>query len=125
MASAVAPARRVRDRARGDPRHPARRRTRRPVHVLVQRRPDALLRRPRRRLAAGTGTRPEGSEFRYSPEFWVAPDGRPRLVGSPDDLIGDLRLLQDAGVDHVTLRFGTVDLAPYERFAAEVLPAFA
>ena len=36
---------------------------------------------------------PEGSEFRYSPEFWVAPDGRPRLVGSPDDLIGDLRLL--------------------------------
>ena len=68
---------------------------------------------------------PEGSEFRYSPEFWIAPDGRPRLVGSPDDLIGDLRLLQDAGVDHVTLRFGTVDLAPYERFAAEVLPAFA
>ena len=55
----------------------------------------------------------------------MAPDGRPRLVGSPDDLIGDLRLLQDAGVDHVTLRFGTVDLAPYERFAAEVMPAFA
>jgi hypothetical protein len=45
-------------------------------------------------------------------------------VGSPDDLIGDLRLLQDAGVDHVTLRFGTVALGPYERFAAEVLPAF-
>ena len=67
---------------------------------------------------------PEGSEFRYSPEFWMAPDGRPRLVGSPDDLIGDLQLLADAGVDHVTLRFGTVDLEPYERFAAEVLPAF-
>jgi alkanesulfonate monooxygenase SsuD/methylene tetrahydromethanopterin reductase-like flavin-dependent oxidoreductase (luciferase family) len=67
---------------------------------------------------------PEGSEFRYSPEFWVAPDGRPRLVGSPDDLIGDLRLLQDAGVDHVTLRFGTVDLVPYKRFAADVAPAF-
>ncbi len=67
---------------------------------------------------------PEGSEFRYSPEFWMAPDGRPRLVGSPDDFVGDLRLLEDAGVDHVTLRFGTVDLAPYERFAAEVLPAF-
>jgi alkanesulfonate monooxygenase SsuD/methylene tetrahydromethanopterin reductase-like flavin-dependent oxidoreductase (luciferase family) len=67
---------------------------------------------------------PEGSEFRYSPEFWMAPDGRPRLVGSPDDLVGDLRLLEDAGVDHVTLRFGTVDLAPYERFAAEVMPAF-
>ena len=54
----------------------------------------------------------------------MAPDGRPRLVGSPDDLIGDLRLLQDAGVDHVTLRFGTVDLDPYERFASQVLPAF-
>jgi len=67
---------------------------------------------------------PEGSEFRYSPEFWVAPDGRPRLVGSTDDLIGDLRLLEGAGVDHVTLRFGTVDVAPYERFAAEVLPVF-
>ena len=54
----------------------------------------------------------------------MAPDGRPRLVGSPDDLIGDLQLLADAGVDHVTLRFGTVDPEPLERFAAEVLPAF-
>ena len=68
---------------------------------------------------------PEGSEFRYAPEFWVAPDNRPRLVGSPDDLVGDLRLLQDAGVDHVTLRFGSVDSAPLERFAADVMPAFA
>jgi alkanesulfonate monooxygenase SsuD/methylene tetrahydromethanopterin reductase-like flavin-dependent oxidoreductase (luciferase family) len=67
---------------------------------------------------------PEGSEFRYAPAFWVAPDDRPRLVGSPDDLIGDLRLLQDAGIDNVTLRFGTVETAPLERFAAEVMPAF-
>jgi alkanesulfonate monooxygenase SsuD/methylene tetrahydromethanopterin reductase-like flavin-dependent oxidoreductase (luciferase family) len=67
---------------------------------------------------------PVGSEFRYAPAFWVAPDGRPRLVGTPDDLVGDLRLLADAGVDHVTLRFGTVDPEPYERFAAEVMPAF-
>ncbi len=67
---------------------------------------------------------PEGSEFRYAPAFWVAPDNRPRLVGSPDDLIGDLRLLEEAGVDHVTLRFGTVDPAPLERFVAEVMPAF-
>ena len=107
-----------------DPRHPARGRPRRAVHVLVQRRPHPVLRRARGRLAAGSATAPEGSEFRYSPEFWMAPDGRPRLVGSPDDLIGDLQLLADAGVDHVTLRFGTVDLEPYERFAAEVLPAF-
>jgi alkanesulfonate monooxygenase SsuD/methylene tetrahydromethanopterin reductase-like flavin-dependent oxidoreductase (luciferase family) len=67
---------------------------------------------------------PAGSEFRYAPEAWTAPDGRPRLVGSPDDLIGDLRLLVDAGVDQVTLRFGTTDPAPLERFAREVRPAF-
>jgi hypothetical protein len=46
-------------------------------------------------------------------------------VGSPDDLVGDLRLLADAGVDHVTLRFGTADPAPLARFAHEVMPAFA
>ncbi|MDQ1430007.1 MAG: hypothetical protein QOF40_609 [Actinomycetota bacterium] len=67
---------------------------------------------------------PAGSEFRYAPEAWTAPDGRPRLVGSPDDLIGDLRLLADAGVDQVTLRFGTTDPAPLERFARDVRPAF-
>jgi alkanesulfonate monooxygenase SsuD/methylene tetrahydromethanopterin reductase-like flavin-dependent oxidoreductase (luciferase family) len=65
---------------------------------------------------------PVGSEFRYAPEAWIAPDGRPRLTGSPDDLIGDLRLLAEAGVDHVTLRFGTIDTAPLERFAREVMP---
>jgi alkanesulfonate monooxygenase SsuD/methylene tetrahydromethanopterin reductase-like flavin-dependent oxidoreductase (luciferase family) len=67
---------------------------------------------------------PAGSEFRYAPEAWTAPDGRPRLVGSTDDLIGDLRLLADAGVDQVTLRFGTTDPAPLELFAREVRPAF-
>ena len=67
---------------------------------------------------------PTGSEFRYAPAAWTAPDGRPRLVGSPDDLIGDLRLLADAGVDQVTLRFGTTDSAPLTRFARDVLPAF-
>jgi alkanesulfonate monooxygenase SsuD/methylene tetrahydromethanopterin reductase-like flavin-dependent oxidoreductase (luciferase family) len=67
---------------------------------------------------------PPGSEFRYAPEPWVAPDGRPRLVGSPDDLIADLRQLADAGVDHVTLRFGTTDPSSLERFALEVIPAF-
>jgi alkanesulfonate monooxygenase SsuD/methylene tetrahydromethanopterin reductase-like flavin-dependent oxidoreductase (luciferase family) len=67
---------------------------------------------------------PEGSEFRYAPEPWVASDGRPRLVGSPDDLIADLRLLADAGVEHVTLRFGTTDPMPLQHFAREVAPAF-
>ncbi|HXY94395.1 MAG TPA: LLM class flavin-dependent oxidoreductase [Acidimicrobiia bacterium] len=67
---------------------------------------------------------PPGSEFRYAPAPWTAASGRPRLVGSPDDVIGDLRLLADAGVDHVTLRFGTTGPSPLERFAREVMPAF-
>jgi alkanesulfonate monooxygenase SsuD/methylene tetrahydromethanopterin reductase-like flavin-dependent oxidoreductase (luciferase family) len=87
--------------------------------------PTGFADAPERGWPPAPARAPVGSEFRYSPEFWMAPDGRPRLVGTPGDLIDDLRLLQDAGVDHVTLRFGTVDTAPYERFAAEVLPAFA
>jgi alkanesulfonate monooxygenase SsuD/methylene tetrahydromethanopterin reductase-like flavin-dependent oxidoreductase (luciferase family) len=67
---------------------------------------------------------PHGSEFRYAPAAWVAADGRPRLTGTPDDLIADLQSLRDAGVDQITLRFGTSRVAPLERFALEVLPAF-
>jgi hypothetical protein len=47
------------------------------------------------------------------------------LTGSPDELTSDLQQLQRVGVDHVTLRFGTADVAPMVRFAQEVLPAFA
>ncbi len=68
---------------------------------------------------------PKGSEFRYAPAAWVAPDGRPRLVGTPDQMIADLRLLEDAGVEHVVLRFGLAGTAPLERFARDVAPAFA
>ena len=68
---------------------------------------------------------PADSEFRYAPAAWIAPDGRPRLVGSPDDLIDDLHLLDAAGVDHITLRFGTTDPSSLERFAREVMPALA
>jgi len=72
-----------------------------------------------------TARAPVGSEFRYAPASWTAPDGRPRLMGSPDDVIGDLRLLADAGVDHITLRFGTTDPEDLDRFAREVMPEFA
>jgi alkanesulfonate monooxygenase SsuD/methylene tetrahydromethanopterin reductase-like flavin-dependent oxidoreductase (luciferase family) len=68
---------------------------------------------------------PKGSEFRYAPAAWVAPDGRPRLVGTPDQMTADLRLLENAGVEHVVLRFGLAGTAPLERFAREVAPAFA
>jgi alkanesulfonate monooxygenase SsuD/methylene tetrahydromethanopterin reductase-like flavin-dependent oxidoreductase (luciferase family) len=68
---------------------------------------------------------PEGSEFRYAPEAWVGPDGRPGLCGNPDDLISDLRSLEEAGVEHMTLRFGTTRTDALERFASEVAPAFS
>ena len=68
---------------------------------------------------------PIDSEFRYQPEVWVADDDRPRFVGTPDEVAADFRLLEEAGVDHVVLRFGSVDPGPLERFAAEVMPAFA
>jgi alkanesulfonate monooxygenase SsuD/methylene tetrahydromethanopterin reductase-like flavin-dependent oxidoreductase (luciferase family) len=68
---------------------------------------------------------PQGSEFRYAPAAWVAPGGRPRMVGTPDQMIGDLRLLEAAGVEHVVLRFGVGGPEPLERFARDVAPAFA
>ncbi len=66
-----------------------------------------------------------GSEFRYQPEAWVADDNRPRFVGTPDEVAADLRLLDEAGVDHVVLRFGSTDVSALERFAADVMPFFS
>jgi alkanesulfonate monooxygenase SsuD/methylene tetrahydromethanopterin reductase-like flavin-dependent oxidoreductase (luciferase family) len=54
----------------------------------------------------------------------VDADGRPRFVGTPEQVVADLTLLEAAGVDHVTLRFGSTDVAQLERFTAEVRPAF-
>jgi alkanesulfonate monooxygenase SsuD/methylene tetrahydromethanopterin reductase-like flavin-dependent oxidoreductase (luciferase family) len=45
-------------------------------------------------------------------------------VGTPDQLVSDFRRLASAGVDHVTLRFGSVEVRDLERFAEEVRPAF-
>jgi alkanesulfonate monooxygenase SsuD/methylene tetrahydromethanopterin reductase-like flavin-dependent oxidoreductase (luciferase family) len=55
----------------------------------------------------------------------VDDDNRPRYVGTPAQLIDDFGLLAQAGVDHVTLRFGSMDVAQLERFAREVVPAVA
>ena len=66
---------------------------------------------------------PKGSEFGYAPRAWVDDDNRPRFVGTPDQVISDLRLLEQAGVDHVTLRFASTDIEDLERFVAEVRPA--
>lgn len=58
------------------------------------------------------------------PPAWMDADHRPRLVGTPDTIVGDLRLLDEAGVEHVTLRFGDTDIGQLERFARDVAPAF-
>jgi alkanesulfonate monooxygenase SsuD/methylene tetrahydromethanopterin reductase-like flavin-dependent oxidoreductase (luciferase family) len=84
-----------------------------------------LTERPPDGWAAPAPRAPEGSEFRYAPEAWVHADGRPGLCGTPDDLVSDLRSLEEAGVEHVTLRFGTTKTGPLERFASEVAPAFS
>ena len=67
---------------------------------------------------------PKGSEFRYAPPQWVDEDNRPRLVGTPDQFVGDLRLLEAAGVEHVTLRFGDAGIDQLELFTREIAPAF-
>jgi len=67
---------------------------------------------------------PEGSEFRYAPAAWTDADHRPRLVGTPDQVVADLRLLEAAGVDLVTLRFGVGGLDQLDLFARDVAPAF-
>jgi alkanesulfonate monooxygenase SsuD/methylene tetrahydromethanopterin reductase-like flavin-dependent oxidoreductase (luciferase family) len=87
-----------------------------PATRLVARRPASWDRRPPRP--------PKGSEFRYAPEAWVDTDNRPRFTGTADHLIADLRLLEAAGVDSVTLRFGSNDVRELEGFAREVRPAF-
>jgi alkanesulfonate monooxygenase SsuD/methylene tetrahydromethanopterin reductase-like flavin-dependent oxidoreductase (luciferase family) len=70
------------------------------------------------------GRAPLGTEFSYAPAEAVGDDNRPRFVGTPDQLVGDLGLLSGAGVDHVTLRFASTDISQLERFASDVMPAF-
>ena len=65
-----------------------------------------------------------GSEFSYAPAEMVAEGNRPRFIGTPAQLVEDFGLLARAGVDHVTLRFASTDIAQLERFATEVRPAF-
>jgi len=47
-------------------------------------------------------------------------------IGTPDDIIAWIRTFRDAGVDYFICRFGSLDqFGQVERFAKEVLPAFA
>jgi alkanesulfonate monooxygenase SsuD/methylene tetrahydromethanopterin reductase-like flavin-dependent oxidoreductase (luciferase family) len=63
------------------------------------------------------------SEFFYAPAEMVDDNGRPRFVGTPDQVVEDFKLLAEAGVDHVTLRFASTDVSQLERFALDVRDA--
>ena len=72
-------------------------------------------------------------DFHYAPPAPEADDGRPRFVGTPDQVADDLAAYEAAGVDHVTLRFanggpgvGVDELLGQARwFADEVAPRFS
>ena len=66
-----------------------------------------------------------GSEFAYAPAPWIQAGGRPGLVGTPEHVVADLRALEDAGVEQVTVRFGSTDPRHLERFAREVMAALS
>ena len=118
------PDQRVRRGPPADPGHAGHGRPDRAVHLLLQLRCHAAARPIAGVVAPPPARAPRGSEFRYAPESWVDADNRPRFVGNADQLVADFRLLEAAGVDHVTLRFGSTEVGDLERFAADVRPAF-
>lgn len=71
-------------------------------------------------------------EFGYAPPFPRTASGRPRFVGTVDELLEDLQTYCEAGVEHFTLRFHTTDpeagpeqvIEQMERFATQVIPVF-
>jgi len=71
-------------------------------------------------------------DFTYAPPTPTADDGRPRFLGTVDEVSGDIAQFVDAGVRHFALRFFAgspgfgVDQfeAQLERFADEVAPRF-
>ena len=78
---------------------------------------------------ADLGEVPE--EYHYAPAVPEAPDGRPRFIGTPEEVVADLRAYVAAGVDHFALRFwaGTPGVEPAQlieqmrAFAELVVPA--
>ncbi|MHB1139125.1 MAG: TIGR03619 family F420-dependent LLM class oxidoreductase [Microthrixaceae bacterium] len=72
-------------------------------------------------------------DFGYAPAMPSDPDGRPHFVGTPAQVIEDVRRYAEAGVEHLVLRFasGGPETTPdqmldqLERFARDVVPAVA
>lgn len=71
-------------------------------------------------------------DYNYAPPFPHAPDGRPRFVGTPDQIAADIETYRAAGVEHLALRFWTGDpsmdtddvIDQYRRFRELVAPRF-
>ena len=71
-------------------------------------------------------------EYGYAPPVPETDGGRPMFVGTPDQLVDDVRALVDAGVEHFALRFwaggsgeGPAEVIDQMRaFAERVAPAF-
>ena len=90
--------------------------------------PDAI---PRGTGYAGADALP--ADYAYAPSPPVDACGRPRFMGTPDQLSSDLQALVAVGVEQFVLRFWAGDpaavlddsLAQMRRFAAEVAPRFA
>jgi len=69
-------------------------------------------------------------DFGYAPPVPLADDRRPRFVGTPSEVVDDVRAYAAAGVEHVTLRFSHGDPGSppavmadqMRRFAHAVLP---
>ncbi|HEX7097539.1 MAG TPA: hypothetical protein VF183_16765, partial [Acidimicrobiales bacterium] len=70
-------------------------------------------------------------DFSYAPPLPTTAEGRPRFLGTPEQVAADIQAYVDAGVEHFTLRFAnggpgvSVDdmLAQMQRFMTEVAPA--
>ena len=72
------------------------------------------------------------ADFRYAPPPPTTSEGRPRFIGTADEVIGDVATFIDAGVEHFVLRFWTTQpdmgvadvVARMETFATEVAVRF-
>ena len=68
------------------------------------------------------------ADFGYAPAPPAAPDGRPRFIGTADEVVSDVATFVEAGVEHFVLRFWTTQpdmgvddvLKRMEDFDAEV-----
>lgn len=69
-------------------------------------------------------------DFAYAPPLPATADGRPHFMGTPDQVAGDIARYEDAGVEHLVLRFATggPETTPAQMarqlvdFAREVVP---